>query len=145
MMLNTCSGIISFARELENCAAKFYKDLSQKHSEDAEVLLSFARENQKNIKEIERTYYGIISDAIEGCYAFNVDIDEYEFTTELEAKASYADAIVQAMEMEEKIIKFYSDAAEQSRSLMADIPRAFTRIAKKRDQRKQQLESLLNK
>ncbi|MBT9170736.1 MAG: hypothetical protein DDT18_01083 [Actinobacteria bacterium] len=47
--------------------------------------------------------------------------------------------------MEEKIIKFYSDAAEQSQSLMADVPRAFQMVAKKRDKRRAMLKSLLGK
>ena len=47
-----------------------------------------------------------------------------------------------AIEVEEKIIKFYSDAAEQSKPLMADIPRVFTRIAEKRNARVTKLRSL---
>ena len=72
-------------------------------------------------------------------------IDEYTFQTELPAEASYADALDRALEIEEKIIKFYSDAAEQSKSLMADIPRAFTLVAKRRDNRISVLKSLLGK
>jgi hypothetical protein len=47
------------------------------------------------------------------------------------------------MEIEEKIIKFYSDAAEQSKSLMADVPRAFRMVAKKRGRRQSTLQSLI--
>jgi len=47
--------------------------------------------------------------------------------------------------MEEKIVRFYSDAAQQSRSLMADVPRAFAMVAKKRDNRSSILKSLLDK
>ena len=57
----------------------------------------------------------------------------------------YSDTLNQAIEMEEKIIKFYSDAAEQSESLLADVPRAFTIVAKKRGDRRAKLESLLHK
>ena len=32
--------------------------------------ISFAKENKKNIANIERVYYGVITDAIEGSYAF---------------------------------------------------------------------------
>ena len=44
--------------------------------------------------------------------------------------------------MEEKIQKFYLDSAEVSKSLMADIPRIFERIAEKRDKRKNSLNVL---
>ena len=142
MRLNTCSGVISFAKELENKTANFYQDLAQKYDQDAEILLSFANENHKNIIAIERAYYEVITDAIESCFAFNVDTDKYDLKTELGDNTSYSDALSQAIEIEEKIIKFYSDTAAQSEGLMADVPRAFQLVAKKRGGRRSRLESL---
>ena len=145
MGLNTASEVISFAKKLEEENAKLYEDLAQRYMEGREILLPFAKENRKNIVQIERTYYEVITYAIEGCFAFNLNPDEYTFGTELTEKASYSDALCKAIGMEEKIVKFYSDAAEQSKSLMADVPRAFTIIAKKRGERKSKLEELLRK
>jgi len=145
MEINTASATISFAKKLEEDSAKFYEDLSQRYAKDVDVLLSFAKENRKNIVQVERAYYGVITDAIEGCFAFNINPDEYTFKTELAEGASYSDALAKAVGMEEKIIKFYSDAAEQSKSLMADVPRAFILVAKKRDNRRAMLKSLLGK
>jgi len=45
--------------------------------------------------------------------------------------------------MEKKIIECYLVAAEQSQYLMADIPRAFKLVAKKRNDRIEKLQSLL--
>ena len=145
MEIHPASATIIFAKKLEEDSAKFYEDLSQRYAKDTDVLLSFARENRKNIVQVERAYYGVISDAIEGCFAFNVNPDEYTLETELTEKTSYSDALEKAVELEEKIIKFYSDAAEQSKSLMADVPRAFKMVAKKRDNRSSILKSLLGK
>ncbi len=145
MKLHTASETISFAKKLENESAKFYKDLSQKYGKEEDAFLSFGEENRKNIAQTERAYYGVITDAIEGCFAFDVETDEYTFETELADKANYADALSRAIEIEEKIIKFYSDAAEQSSSLMADVPRAFKMIAKKRRNREEKLRALLEK
>ncbi len=142
MEIHTCSAAISFARKLEEDSAKFYEELGQRQIKDAEVLLSFAGENKKNVVNVERTYYGVISDAIEGCFAFNINTDDYEPKTDLAKGASYPEALEQAVKMEKKIIKFYSDAAEQSKSLMADVPRAFTIVAKKRSSRIPKLEAL---
>ena len=142
MELHTASETISFAKKLENESAKFYQDLSQRYTEGEAVFLSFAKENEKNVTQIERAYYGVISDAIEGCFAFNINPDEYTFTTELAEKASYSDALDKVAEIEEKIISFYTDAAEQSKSLMADVPRNFAIVAKKRKNRVLQLKSL---
>jgi rubrerythrin len=145
MILHTASETISFAKKLENESAEFYKELCRKYARDQEILLSFAEENGKNITQVERAYYGVITDAIEGCFAFDVETDKYTFGTKLADNASYSDALGQALEMEEKITEFYSDAAEQSNSLMADVPRAFKMIAKKRKNREPKLRSLLEK
>ena len=145
MKLNTAAEVISFAKKLEEDSAKFYEDLSQRYAKDEDVWLSFAKENKKNIVQVERAYYGVISDAIEGCFAFNVNPDDYAFKTELAEGASYAEALEKAMEIEEKVINFYSAAAEQSKSYMADVPRAFIMVAKKRDNRRAKLRSLLGK
>ena len=143
MKLHTCSEILSFARQLETESANFYKNLSQKYARDGDVFLSFAKENGKNVAEVERAYYGVITDAIEGCFAFNINPDEYTFETASVEMAGYSDALGKAIEIEEKIVRFYSDAAEQSKSLMADVPRAFKMVIKKRDSRRPKLKSLL--
>ena len=145
MVINTCSGAMSFAKELENESAQFYQNLSQRFVKDKEAFLSFAKENGEFIIQIERAYYGVITDALEGCFAFHINPEEYALKTELAEKASYAEALAKAIEIEEKIIKFYSDAAEQSKSLMADVPRAFRMVAKKRNNRQSTLKALLDK
>ena len=143
MILHTASEIISLARRLENESAEFYKELSHNYTEDEGVLLSFAEENKKNITQVERAYYGVISDAIEGCFAFNLEADDYILEAGLDPNLGHSDALNKAIKIESKITKFYSDAAEQSQSLMADVPRVFKLLAKKRNERRPKLESLL--
>ena len=142
MKLQTASSCISFAKGLEEQSAKFYQGLSQRYAEGEDIFLSFAMKNKKNGVQIERVYYEVITDAIEGCFAFEIDSGEYEIDTSLEDKASYADALAKAIEIEEKMKGFYEDAAEQSKSLMADVPRVFVRIATKRGKRIAKLEAL---
>ncbi len=145
MIINTCSGAMSFAKELENESARFYDNLAQRYTKEKDLFLSFAKENGEYITQIERAYYGVISDAIEGCFAFNIDPEKYSFKTELSEKATLTDALTRALEIEEKMVTFYSDAAEQSKSLLADVPRAFKMVAKKRRNRQTTLQSLLEK
>ncbi len=142
-MLHTASEVLTLAKKLENESAKFYEDLSQRYAKDVDVLLSFAKENGKNVVQIEKAYYGAITDAIEGCFAFNINPYDYTFKTELAEGASYSDALDKAIELEEKIGEFYTVAAEQSKSLMADVPRAFEMVAKKRNNRKAKLKSFI--
>ena len=142
MKLHTASEAISFAKQLENEAAGFYKELSRRFTEEGDTFLSFAEENAKNAKQIERAYYGVITDAIEGCFAFDMEADVFTFETALAENASYAEALGKAVEIEEKILKFCLAAAEQSKSLLADVPRAFSLVARKREARLQRLRAL---
>jgi hypothetical protein len=142
MIIHTASEGITLARKLENDSAKFYEDMAGKYSKDATTLQSFAQENKKNIAQVERAYYGVITDAIEGGYAFNLDTDKYNLKTELAADAAYADALKQALAIEEMITAFYNEAAKQSGGLMADVPRTFLLVAKKRTGRIEKLKQL---
>jgi rubrerythrin len=145
MVINTCSQVMSLAKELENESANFYKDLSKKFAKEKDLFLSFAEENGNYVTQIERAYYGVITDAFEGCFAFNIDPEKYSLKRELSEKTSLSDALKRALEIEEKMVQFYSDAAEQSKSLMADVPRSFKIVAKKRGNRQTALRSLLEK
>jgi hypothetical protein len=144
MSINTCSGAISLSRELENQAATFYQELSKRFEKNRDLFLAFAGENAKFVKQIERAYYGVITDAIEGCFAFNLNEEEYRVTTALPANITSSDAVGEAIKIEENLLKFYQTAAEQSKHLMADVPRSFTLVAKKRSERIPKLKALLS-
>lgn len=140
--MHTSSEVVSFAKELESQSAMFYKDLSQKYTADKDIFLNFARENERNIVQIERAYYSVITDAIEACFAFNIEPSKYKLRTDIPENPSQSDILERARDIEESVINFYSDAAEQSKDLMADIPRAFMTAADKRSKRKQKLSCL---
>ncbi len=144
MILHTTSEGISLAKQLENDSARFYEELAERYIKYAEAFFSIARENKKNIVQTERVYFGVITDALEGGYAFNLDTDNYTLNIAIQDKASISDILRKSLEIEHIIIKFYSDAAEQSKFLMADISRAFMLLAKKRNGRKVNLEALLH-
>jgi hypothetical protein len=142
MIIHTASEGISLARKLETDSAVFYEDMAKQYEKGAETFLSFARENKKNIVQFERAYYGVITDALEGCYAFNIEADNYSLDLSAPEGTGYADISQKAVKVEQKIKKFYEEAADQSKSLMADVPRAFSLIAKKRDSRIEKLKAL---
>ncbi len=143
MGISTCSGAISLSRDLESQSAKFYQQLAQLFENEKDFFLSLAKENEKFIKQIDRAYYGVITDAIEGCFAFDLDPEDYQVNAAPTKGASYLDSLKEALAMEEKILKFYGVAAEQSKHLMADVPRSFTLVAKKRNERIHKLKSLV--
>jgi hypothetical protein len=141
MALNTCSEGISFARELEETSAKFYERLAELFPADAETYLGYAAGNKKNVANVERAYFGVITDALEGCYAFNIEPEDYAIDVSLPEGASREDAMAKAIAIEEAVVRFYTDAAEQSKGLMADVPRAFTLVARKRSERIEELKA----
>ncbi|MFC1988223.1 hypothetical protein ACFLVJ_00060 [Chloroflexota bacterium] len=143
MRLHTASEVISLSRKLENESAEFYEELPRKYARDEDVLHSFAEENRRNVVQIERTYYGVISDALESGFAFDMEADDYILEASLAQNATYHEALDKAIKIEGHIVKFYSDATEQSQALMADVPRVFKLVTQKRIARILKLESLL--
>lgn len=143
MRVHTCSQAISFARELETESGKLYEALSAGYPQGADIFRSFPAENKKNITEIERAYYSVISDAIEGCFAFDLEMDQFKLPAGPDSKASYPDAIRRMIDIETRIVEYYTHAADQSGALLADVPRAFRLVVKKRNKRIEQLKSLL--
>ncbi len=142
MIINTIAEGMSLAKKLENESGSFYEALAKKYPQDAETFLSLSKENQKNVQNIERAYYGVITDAIEGCYALNLETDNFQIDTKVPENASLTSILDQAVKMEDQIIQYYTTAAGQSRALMADVPRAFMLVAKKREGRKDKLTGL---
>jgi len=141
MRLNTSSAVIAFAGRLEEEAAAFYEELAGLCPDHAGWLKDWARENRKNKMRIERAYYGVITDAIEGSFTFDLAADAY--TPDGPPPADCRAAPAWALAMEERVIAFYREAARQSRALLADIPGVMTALAGKREARLAKLASLL--
>jgi len=145
MSISTCSGAISFSRQLETESASMYEDLAQRFEGNSEFFLALAKENRKFITQVERAYYGVITDALEGCFAFDLDTAEFELKTALPGTLTLEEAVAEALSTEEKIIGYYRVAADQSKHLMADIPRSFNLVAKKRGERIEKIRALIGK
>ncbi len=143
MTLHTASEGISFAREMEMATAKFYEELARRFPEHAETFGAYAAANKKYVSDVERAYYGVITDAIEGCYAFKgLEPDDYVIDVELGAEVDLAAAVAKAVANEEAMLRYYTDAAEQSSGTMHDVPRAFRAVARKRAQRISDLKAM---
>ena len=106
---------------------------------------SFSKDGGKNKTWGVRTYQETISDALEATFCFEgMDLGDYTIETTLAEGASYADDLEMAIALEEKVCEFYLEVAKRSESLLATIPSAFKRVAKKRNKRKLKLQSLLD-
>lgn len=142
MKLQTASETLSYIRELEEKAAEFYKALGQKYPDGAGVFEDFAKENLKYNSMIQRAYQSVITDAIEGCYAFDLDTDSFTVAIPSVEEGDQAAMVAKALAMEDEFLALYQLAAEQSDSLLADVPRNFKIVNKKRTKRLEKLKAL---
>ena len=141
MQLCTTSETISFARNLEEKSGEFYEIFSQKYPE-AKDLIRFKEENRKFAVQIQRAYQSVITDAIEGCFAFKLESDDFTIDVDLPEDLCFSEALQKALAIENRITDFYNTAADQSMALMADIPRNFKIVVRKRTKRIEQLKSI---
>ncbi len=142
----TASAIMSFTERLEDDSSAFYEKLAKRFDEGKELFLGFAKDSRKNKTHLVRTYQETISDALEATFSFEgLELTDYDFETVLAKDISFKEALEKALEIEEKSSKLYSQIAKQAQSLLATIPGAFSRVAKKRIARIEILQLMLDK
>jgi len=140
----TASAIISFSRGLEEGTATFYEELAERFEEQADTFKGFVKDSKRNKTTVVRTYQETITDALEACYSFEgLNLEQYKVDTRLPEGIGLAEALKKALVLEEKAIEFYLEVAERSKALLATIPGAFRRVAKKRGRHRAELESML--
>ena len=143
MELKTAAGVISFIGEIERDSSEFYEKWGNRHEELKAAFLGFAKENVKNAKNMKRSYFGVVSDALETNFCFkgleaNVEIPS------LGDDASPSEILKASISLEDAIRGFYGEASECSKGLLADVPRAMARVAKARGARIVRLQSMVS-
>ncbi|MBN1222412.1 MAG: hypothetical protein JXB23_04145 [Candidatus Aminicenantes bacterium] len=138
MKLNTMAAVMSFIANMEDESSAFYRRWAGTFPELESSFSDWAMENKIFMKRIKRTYFGVITDAIESTFSFSrLETSEFVFDTRLPEGAGLQSVMDKAAEIEEKIRDFYRHASHLSDGLLADIPQLFKRIAQKRDERLQ--------
>lgn len=140
----TASALISFVEKLEDRSADFYTALAEKSKEQEGLWLDYAKDSHKNKEAVLRTYRETISDALEACFSFEgLVLSEYAIGDEMLGFIGAAQGRQNALVIEEKAAEFYEKVAGMSDSLLATIPMAFRRVAKKRRRRIQEIKNLI--
>jgi len=140
----TASAIIGFSQDLENRSARFYRTLGETFAEHRETFQAFAKGCAKHRTQITRTYQETITDALEAGFSFEgIRLADWAADSTVAEGISLADALEMAVALEEKAIAFYEVVAERSQSLLATIPQAFKRVAKKRRRRREDLKAIM--
>ena len=142
----TASAIMSFSERLEDDSVAFYEKLAKRFDAGKEMFLRFGENSRKNKTLLVRTYQETISDALEASFSFkDLELTDFEFENMLEKDMSFKEALEMALEIEEKASMLYSQIAEQAKSLLATLPRAFSSVERRRRARKNILQSMLDK
>ena len=140
--MNTASSVISYVSRIEQESSAFYEKHALESEEFREAFLSFARENKKYEKNIKRAYYSVVSDALETNFCF-AGLRAQVMLPAMPQDLTPAEMLKSSLDLEKSVLAFYQDAAERSRALLADVPRAMDRIAKMRKARVERLQTLL--
>jgi rubrerythrin len=130
---------------MEDEITRFYQTLAARDtfSQGQQTFHFFAQESQKHKKRVLRTYREIVSDALETSFSFTgIKTEDYSMDTELPPDITYEKALTKAEVIEAVSAKFCATAGQQSQSLLAGIPQAFQRMAKRKMERKQILHTL---
>ncbi len=139
----TAAAIVSFSEQLEDRSSAFYEELARRLPEHADAFRGFAEQGQKNKVWVTRTYQETISDALEACFCFEgLSLSDYPLPSMLADDMTKEEALAAAIQLETTAAAFYLAAAERSESLLATVPAAFRRVAKRRSKRKAELEAL---
>jgi len=141
----TASAVMSFVERLEDSSSQFYREMAEKHPQNKEAFLRFAKECERTKTLIIRTYQETITDALEACFSFKgLKLGDYEAGTVLPKKSNLADDLKTTIKLEEMANTFYVDVAGRSGQLLATIPRAFKKAAETRTRRMSELKEILN-
>jgi hypothetical protein len=143
MELNTASSVISKISKIEQESADFYEDWAGRYEELRKAFLLFSKENKKNEKTIKRSYYNVVSDALETNFCFK-DLEDNVSLPNLKYDIEVSEVLRASIDLEESIKCFYLEASKLSKALLADVPRALERVARLRKARLEGLRLMLN-
>ena len=139
----TAAQVIAASEKLETDSAALYRELAARFPQRAGMFEAAAQDSEKLRLTITRTYQETISDALEACFCFQgLRLKDYGADMGLGGKVALAEALQVAKALEKTAVTFYEEVAVRSQSLLATIPGAFKRAARKRTARLQEIEAL---
>jgi rubrerythrin len=124
--------VIRFTLQLEEQAAKFYRDAaaSSQLAQAKEVFTKFAENSEKRKKELERTARESVDhsllEPVSGLFE-----ETYTMNTILLKGGSISDTIAVAKQLEERMQKFYVEAGEKI-NFISNVSRLYKRCAQDR-------------
>jgi hypothetical protein len=143
--LTTTSAIISFYNNLEDKVVRFYEELAtnENHISNAKVFRTFADDSKKQKDMVNRRYREVITDAFETGFSFSgLNEDDYQIDTELTDDLTSFDVLKMAINIEDTLFRFCTNASKSSKVLLTDIAQVLESTARKKAERKKLLIAL---
>ncbi len=142
MPLTNFGAILNFAETVEQDDMEFYRVASSTAAGEPYRLLfeMFAKEGKKNIALVQRSRRENVTEMILEPIRDFVR-DSYQLRVENADGLDSTAILTAAVALENRAIRYYSDAAEKIRAL-PEVSRALKTLAKKRTQRLGQIENL---
>ena len=140
--LNTFGSVLTFAVYLEDAARTFYEGLSKRDVRPFSqvVLKELIEGNRKRRELLERTrrenVVEMILERISG-----LDGDKYDIELSHAPDKDDASNVKVAMELEERMRRFYTDSANKTRFL-PEVSRALEKLARNSAEREARLKAL---
>ena len=145
MQLCTTSETLSFIKDHERSLIDMYNRISERFPQyNANGLLAAsAKEIKGYIQELDRSYYSVITDALEGCFGFDLTAEKYSIDADTPDGLSGESCLQKAIAVETIMLALYEEAATQSGPLLADVPRSMRIIQRKRTKRLEGIKALI--
>lgn len=142
MPLTNFGAILNFAEKVEKEDMEFYRKASASAAAEAYRLLfeMFAREGKKNLSLVQRTRRENVTEMILEPIRDFVR-DSYQTVVEDAGNMNAAAIKVAAVALENRAIRYYTDAAEKIHAL-PEVSRALNTLAKKHTKRLAQIENI---
>jgi len=140
-VIRTTSQLISLHARLEDEAAEKLRALARLHPEASEALDRLADENAQHRDMVARVYREGVTDAFEVGYLSNpMNEDDYALK---ELDGPMQEAVESALLNEAAVTRFCVNASRDANQLIPNLPQTFSRLAKRKEKRRETLTSLI--
>jgi rubrerythrin len=141
MELSTFSSLLSFAVEIEERSVRFYEEAADSGvcGHRNETILVLARQGRNRrlllLAARQENVTEMILEPITGLDSKWYEVDYRQFV-------ECAGWLAMAAEVERNSLRFYLDAGDRAKHLLAGVARTFARLARENEQRLQEIQHL---
>jgi rubrerythrin len=143
MEISTFGALLAFAIDLEERTAAFYESAANMDGCTGvrDTLLEMAGQNRKRKGLLVSTRQENITEMVLEPIS-DLHARDYMVETELSQSLDCPQVLAKASELEQRAQRFYTDAGEKAKHLLAGVARTFARLAREKGSRIHELKAL---